>query len=70
MPDAKTPSPPPSRLLTPKVWTIIVGLNGLGLAWYEAIAAKQVSLPLIALAGGMIGLIPADLIDAWVGRRS
>ena len=51
-------------------WSIIVSANGIALVWYEAIYADFDRVWLLALAGGMVGILPASALDTWISRRN
>jgi hypothetical protein len=50
-------------------WSLVVSANGMALAWYEAIYADFDRVWLLALAGGMIGILPASALEAWIRRN-
>jgi hypothetical protein len=57
-----------SSVWPPSWWSTLISLNGMALAWYEAIFSQFDRPYVLALAAAMIGVLPAQLIDAALRR--
>jgi hypothetical protein len=52
----------------PTWWSTLISVNGMALAWYEAIFSQLDRPYVLALAAAMIGVVPAQMIDAALRR--